>query len=135
MTEKESEIIRKACAGDMLAYQECIQMYSPRVHAIAYQTVGNSIDAQDIAQEVFIRLYRKLYTYKPQFLFSTWLYRLTVNLSIDFLRKKNRRQSVSLQDLPNESGLEDKRSLPDVPIEQKELKGAIRRISAGLYRF
>lgn len=132
MAEKESELIRKTCTGDMLAYQELIQLYSSRVHAIAYQTVGNSIDAQDIAQEVFIRLYKKLNTYKSQFMFSTWLYRLTVNLSIDFLRKKNRYQNVSLQYLPDESGMQDNRPLPPVPFEQKELKGAIQRIAGGL---
>ena len=107
-------------------------MYSPRVHAIAYQMVGNSIDAQDIAQEVFIRLYRSLRTYKPQFTFTTWLYRLTVNHSIDYLRKHSRHKNISLENVQNESMLKDSAPSPDRSLELNELKGAIQQISEGL---
>lgn len=130
--DKGSDMIKKACAGDMAAYQECIQLYSPRIHAIAYQVVGNSIDAQDIAQEVFIRLFRSLRTYKPQFAFTTWLYRLTLNLSIDYLRKQTRHQNISLEELSGESDIKDNVPLPEASLEQSELKGTLQQISEGL---
>jgi RNA polymerase sigma-70 factor (ECF subfamily) len=132
MTGNTSETVKRACTGDIAAYQECIKIYSSRVHAIAYQMVGNSIDAQDIAQEVFIRLYRSLHTYKPQFLFSTWLYRLTLNLSIDYLRKNIRHQNISLEELSGKSRIQDASPLPEISLEQKELKGAIQQISERL---
>jgi RNA polymerase sigma-70 factor (ECF subfamily) len=132
MTGNTSETVKRACTGDIAAYQECIKIYSSRVHAIAYQMVGNSIDAQDIAQEVFIRLYRSLHTYKPQFLFSTWLYRLTLNLSIDYLRKNIRHQNISLEELSGKSRIQDTSPLPEISLEQKELKGAIQQISERL---
>jgi RNA polymerase sigma-70 factor (ECF subfamily) len=132
MTDNTSETVKRACTGDIAAYQECIKIYSSRVHAIAYQMVGNSIDAQDIAQEVFIRLYRSLHTYKPQFLFSTWLYRLTLNLSIDYLRKNIRHQNISLEELSGKSRIQDTSPLPEISLEQKELKGAIQQISERL---
>jgi RNA polymerase sigma-70 factor (ECF subfamily) len=132
MTSETSEMITKACAGDRAAFQECIKIYSPRVHSIAYQIVGNSIDAQDIAQEVFIRLHRSLHTYKPRSSFSTWLYRITLNLSIDFHRKRSRYQNVSLEDSLGKSMIQDKNPLPETSLEQNELRGAIQKISQGL---
>lgn len=97
MKNHNADLIKKASSGDLAAYQEFIRMYSPRGHSIAYQMVGNSIDAQDIAQEVFIRLFRSLHTYKPRFAFTTWLYRLTVNHSIDYLRKHSRHKKYPLK--------------------------------------
>lgn len=132
MRNDSVELIAKARTGDLAAYQEFIRLYSPRVHAIAYQMVGNSIDAQDIAQEVFIRLHRSLRTYKPQFTFSTWLYRLTVNHSIDYLRKHRRQKNISLENVQDESMLKDSAPSPDRSLELNELKGTIQQISEGL---
>ncbi len=116
MRSDNTELIKKACSGDLTAYQEFIRLYSPRVHAIAYQMVGNSIDAQDIAQEVFIRLYGSLCTYKASFTFSTWLYRLTVNHSIDYLRKHSRHKNISLENIQNESMLKDRAPSPPIDL-------------------
>jgi RNA polymerase sigma-70 factor (ECF subfamily) len=132
MSNNNAELIKKACSGDMVAYQEFIRLYIPRVHAIAFQMIGNSIDAQDIAQEVFIRLYKSLGSYKPRFPFTTWLYRLTVNLSIDHLRKRGRHQNISLEDIRDELRLEESAPPPDTSLELTELKGAIQKISEGM---
>jgi RNA polymerase sigma-70 factor (ECF subfamily) len=127
-----AELIKKATSGDHSAYQEFIRLYSTRVHAIAYQMVGNSIDAQDIAQEVFVRLFRSLHTYKPRFKFTTWLYRLTVNHSIDYLRKHKKHKSVSLEFLEDKAKLKGIEPSPDESLEMNELKGAIQKISMQL---
>jgi RNA polymerase sigma-70 factor (ECF subfamily) len=132
MRNDKAELIEKARSGDVAAYQEFIRLYSARVHGIAYQMVGNSIDAQDIAQEVFVKLYRSLHTYKPRFNFTTWLYRLTVNRSIDFLRKHTRQKNVSLENFSDESLLKDMAPSPDRSLELNEMKGAIQQISEGL---
>ena len=132
MRNESAELIEKACSGDLVAYQEFIRLYSARVHAIAFQMVGNSIDAQDIAQEVFIKLHRSLRTYKPRFTFTTWLYRLTVNRSIDYLRRHSRHKNISLENFKDESLLEDRAPSPDRSLELNELKGAIQKISEGL---
>jgi RNA polymerase sigma-70 factor (ECF subfamily) len=132
MINNNADLIQKASSGDLTAYQEFIRLYSSRVHAIAYQMVGNSIDAQDIAQEVFVKLYRSLSTYKTRFHFGTWLYRLTVNHSIDYLRKQNRQKSVSLENFQDESVLKDGALSPDRNLELNEMKGAIQQITKGL---
>ena len=132
MKNDSAELIKKASSGNLVAYQELIQLYSQRVHAIAYQMVGNSIDAQDIAQEVFLRLYRSLRTNRPGFMFTTWLYRLTVNHSIDYLRKHGRHKNISLDNVQDASMLKDSAPSPDRSLELSELKGAIHKISEGL---
>jgi RNA polymerase sigma-70 factor, ECF subfamily len=118
--------------GDLAAFREIIDSCAPRVHAIAYQMCGNSADAQDIAQEVFLRLYRSRDKFDPNYRFSTWLHRLTVNVSIDFLRKHARPQEHSFEESEKEFGLEDKTSDPGRELERSELGGALRRLAGRL---
>jgi RNA polymerase sigma-70 factor (ECF subfamily) len=132
MQNRDADLIRKASSGDLGAYQEFIRLHSARIHAIAYQMVGNSIDAQDIAQDVFTKLYISLKTYKSQFSFSTWLYRLTVNRSIDYLRKHGRQKTISFEKISDESVFKDRTQAPDRILELNELKGAIQLISGEL---
>jgi len=80
-----------------------VDRYRTRVASIAYQVLGNYEDARDVAQEVFIKLYRGIHGFDPQKKFFTWLYRLTVNAAIDFLRAKKRRSyEHSLDERPDQ---------------------------------
>ncbi|RJP81742.1 MAG: sigma-70 family RNA polymerase sigma factor, partial [Candidatus Zixiibacteriota bacterium] len=85
------ELIRRAQGGDQEAFRELVEMYRTRVASIAYGLVGNYEDARDIAQEVFIKVYRALDRFDTNKKFFTWLYRLAVNASIDFLRANRKR--------------------------------------------
>lgn len=87
----DADLIDKCQQGDERAFQELVERYRTRVASIAYQVLGNYEDARDVAQEVFIKLYRGIGGFDPHKKFFTWLYRLTVNASIDFLRAKKRR--------------------------------------------
>ena len=132
MTDAREDLILRACQGDLAAYQECIKSYSPRVHAIAYQLVGNSIDAQDIAQEVFLRLFRSLRSYRSEFKFTTWLYRLTTNLAIDYLRRHSRHRNVPLEDAADIGNKDERISPQEAALEQRELQTTIRELAEGL---
>jgi len=88
--QDDLDLIARAERGDADAFSVLIRRHAPRVHSVAYQMVGNSTDAQDIAQEVFIRMHHHLSRYDSRNAFSTWLYRVTVNLAIDFLRRNAR---------------------------------------------
>jgi len=118
--------------GDLTAFRELIDSYAPRVQAIAYQMTGDSDDSQDIAQEVFLRLFRTLDTFDPKYGFSTWLYRITVNVSIDHLRKNRRLQERSLEEVEKDSTLIDCADPPGSELERNELKGAIERLAGNL---
>ncbi len=100
---READLIERSQAGDEQAFQELVNQYRTRVASIAYQVLGNYEDARDVSQEVFIKLYRGLKGFDPKKKFFTWLYRLTVNAAIDFLRSKKRRsQEFSIDERPNQ---------------------------------
>lgn len=96
--DDENAIIRAAQTGDLGAFEALVNLYRRRVLAIAYNLVNNRDDAQDIAQNVFIRLYRYLPKFDPKRTFFTWLYQMTVNASYDFLRRNKRLQTVEIDD-------------------------------------
>ncbi|OIJ14654.1 RNA polymerase sigma factor SigW [Anaerobacillus arseniciselenatis] len=74
--------------GDQEAFAELVELYKDKVYQISYRMVGNVHEAQDIAQESFLRAYVNIDTYDVNRKFSTWLFRIVTNLSIDRLRKK-----------------------------------------------
>jgi len=89
--EQVRDLILRAQGGDQEAFREIVDMYRTRVASIAYGLVGNFEDARDISQEVFIKVYRALNRFDTNKKFFTWLYRLAVNASIDFLRANRKR--------------------------------------------
>jgi RNA polymerase sigma-70 factor (ECF subfamily) len=84
-------LVVRSQGGDQEAFRELVDMYRTRVASIAYGLVGNYEDARDISQEVFIKVYRSLGRFDIKRKFFTWLYRLAVNASIDFLRANKKR--------------------------------------------
>ncbi len=126
------ELIEMAKHGDLEAFQKLVDLYSRRVHSLAYQLSGNSDDAEDISQEVFLRLYSSLNKYDSRYLFMTWLYRLTVNLAIDFKRKNARHKYNSIDELKAESNPQGYAAGPDKILEGSEFKGAIEKLTTRL---
>jgi len=104
--ELERRLILAAQGGDLEAFGDLVKRYQKRVYWIAFNLVGNAEDAEDIAQESFLRVYKALGRFKPQYNFYTWLYRIVVNLSIDFLRKRGKQQDISMEDAPLEPAAE-----------------------------
>ena len=82
------EKIKKAQAGDIIAFGELVKMFQDAVYGVAYAMVGNFEDAQDIAQETFIQAWRNLGSLKEPTKFPNWLCRIARNLCIDFLRQR-----------------------------------------------
>lgn len=82
------ETIRLAQLGDASAFEIIYQQYSSRVYALCLRMLRDSVEAEDLTQEAFLQLFRKLNTFRGESAFSTWLYRLTVNLVLMRLRKK-----------------------------------------------
>ncbi len=101
----EKDLIRKAKQGDMLAFEELILKHEKIVYNLALRMMNHSEDAQDIAQEVFLKVYRSLANFDERSAFSTWLYRITHNTCIDEMRKRKGKQTYSLEeDLESEDG-------------------------------
>ncbi|MFB0518817.1 MAG: RNA polymerase sigma factor [Acidobacteriota bacterium] len=89
-SEKEELLIKRCQRGEWLAFEELVERKRQRIFWIAYQITGDEEGAQDITQEIFIKLWKGIGKFQRGRKFDTWLYRMVVNGSIDFLRKKKR---------------------------------------------
>ncbi len=85
----EAEAIRLAQQGDAAAFERIYQLHSRRVYALCLRMVGNTAEAEDLTQEAFLQLFRKIHTFRGESAFSTWLHRLSVNVVLMRLRKKS----------------------------------------------
>ena len=135
--EEEYAVMRRVCAGDTDAFEALVTAYQKQVYNLALRTVGNEEDAADMTQEAFLRAYRSLGSFRGDSKFSVWLYRLTTNICIDFLRSRGRRPTVSLtaadeDEEPQELDVADDRFDPVQSLERAELRRAVQRGLASL---
>lgn len=86
----DGEIIGRVCSGETRMFDELVRRYQDQVYAMAARFVGQPADAEDIAQEVFLKAFRGLEAFKGDAKFSTWLYRITFNLCTDWLRRNRK---------------------------------------------
>ncbi len=84
--------------GNQQAFAELVDRYNRQVAALAYKMVGNYDEAADIAQMVFVKMYQNVWRYDDSKKFYSWLYRITVNASIDYMRKHKRHRHEPLED-------------------------------------
>ena len=95
----EPDLVRQARRGDLNAYDELVKRYQQRIYATIYHMTSNHEDANDLAQESFIKAFQALNTFKGGSTFYTWLYRIAVNKTINFLKQRKKRQHMSLNDI------------------------------------
>ncbi len=93
------ELIKRAQDGDSAAFNEIVLVYRKRVLGTISRLIARPEDVEDVAQEVFLRLYFSLDQLRTAEVFEPWLYRLTVNAAYDYLRKQRRRQEFRMSDL------------------------------------
>jgi RNA polymerase sigma-70 factor (ECF subfamily) len=95
----EMDLVRRAQRGDLKAYDELVQRYQERIYATVYHMTSNHEDANDLAQDSFIKAYQALKSFKGGSSFYTWLYRIAVNKTINFLKQRRNKHHLSLNDL------------------------------------
>ena len=96
---EERALVKKAQAGDLSAFDDLVQRYQERIYATIYHMTSNHEDAHDLAQESFIKSYQALKSFKGDSSFFTWVYRIAVNKTINFLKQRKNRNHISLNDL------------------------------------
>jgi len=128
--EEELKIIDKVRNGDKNAFEELVLQNQKNVYNLALKMTGNEDDALDISQEAFLKAYSQLDSFRGESRFSVWLYRMTHNLSIDFLRKKPKAKVISIT-APDDDGdtydleIPDLRNLPEDTVFRQELRKEI----------
>jgi RNA polymerase sigma-70 factor (ECF subfamily) len=96
---EEMVLVDRARGGDLKAYDELVRRYQERIYATVYHMTSNHEDANDLAQESFVKAFQALKSFKGGSSFYTWLYRIAVNKTINFLKQRKNRQHMSLNDL------------------------------------
>lgn len=117
------------------AFEELVEKYQHRLVAVLHHLVGNAEEAEDLAQEVFLRIYRARKKYRARAKFSTWLFTIANNLALNSLRSRRRKASVPLPSSdsgplgprPAEQLVQDRAHQPSHRIQQDELAAIIRR--------
>ena len=123
----EAEAIRLAQAGDAGAFEHLYQLHGRRVYALCLRMVGNPSDAEDLMQEAFLQLFRKIGTFRGESAFSTWLHRMTVNVVLMRLRKKTL-PAASLEET-TEPDEETGGPRKDIGAPDLRLSGAVDRVN------
>ena len=137
--EREAELIRRCLTGDAESFGEIVTSYERRIFATVYRILGHSEDSRDLAQEVFLRAWSKLETFREGARFSTWLYTIALNLTRSELRKRKTRKDIRPVSLEVLGGKEDGPAplppdpgeAPEETLGRRELYDlALRRIEA-----
>ncbi len=97
-TGADEALVARARAGDLVALEELFNRYRNQVFSLAYRMTGNPSDAEDLCQEIFLQVMRKVGSFEGRSSFSTWLYRVAMNRSRDYLRRKKRSPELLSQE-------------------------------------
>ncbi len=132
MATNEELLVQRFQTGQMDAFDEIVALYEKKIFNLAYRMVGNYDDASDLAQEVFIRLYHSIKSFRGDAQFSTWLYRIATNVCVDELRRRYRRkveyidEPVATKDGTVNREIPDWKDNPEEMLETKELQALVQ---------
>jgi RNA polymerase sigma-70 factor (ECF subfamily) len=112
--DHQRDILARVSHGDRAAFGELVQAYQSYAYRLAVRILCDETEAEDVVQETFVRVWRSIDRYNPEFLFTTWLYRIVTNLCLDHLRTRRRNGAVSDRQKSNADAAPDPPSAVDV---------------------
>src|SRR5579872_214736 len=127
----DQELVRRCLQKDPDAFRKLLDRYKNRVFSLIYRMLQNPSDAEDLAQESFLKAFQKLHSYDPSRPFISWLFKITHNTTIDFLRAR-KPQTLSIHDENNPLDLEDSRPTQDKAMEAVSQEKRIEKLLAAL---
>ncbi len=135
----DQELIARTQAGDPEAFDDLIRRYNPRLYGLVYNMTSNHEDTNDLLQDIFSKAYRSIGGFQGKSSFYTWMHSIAVNMTINFLKKRGRRHTMSLDDM--DAGVEnnpdyieatsgsDPRREANLTELQKKLNEAMQKLS------
>jgi RNA polymerase sigma-70 factor, ECF subfamily len=122
MSKSESDLIERTRLGDQEAFAGLVDLYRDRIHRLVYGLLRDAGDAEDVTQEVFIKAFYRISSYKGDSAFYTWLYRVAVNAATDWRKKWWKRRGLSLSESPTgQNGIPDESARPERLAHGREL--------------
>ena len=135
MTWSDEELVARSIGGDQESFNQLVLRWERPIYALAYRVIGREEDARDVCQETFLRAFRALNGFRGQAKFSSWLYRIALNLCRDWVRKERRTPVVQvpeeLEVLEMAALREPTPSVEDL-VARRELTGIVERAMARL---
>jgi len=110
--DPDRDLVQRAQGGDTVAFDELINKYSRKLYGLIYHMTSNCDDTNDLLQDVFAKAYRSLGKFKGKSTFYTWIYSISVNMTLNFLKKRKRRMSYSLDEV--ETGIQNDPAMVDM---------------------
>src|SRR5260221_12684540 len=135
MTSTDEELVAKSIGGDANSFNQLVLRWERPIYALAYRTIGREEDARDVCQETFLRAFRALPGFRGQAKFSSWLYRIALNLCRDWMRRERRAnlvqppENVDLMELA--AAAEPAESIEDL-VSRKDQARAVQRAMSAL---
>src|SRR5918992_4251371 len=135
MASTDEELVARSMGGDQDSFNQLVLRWERPIFALAYRVIGREEDARDVCQETFLRAFRALRGFKGQAKFSSWLYRITLNLCRDWIRRQRRTpvsqvpDGMELSDLAGEAP--DAVSVEDL-VARREMSAAVSKVMAML---
>jgi RNA polymerase sigma-70 factor (ECF subfamily) len=132
----DEELVARATAGDLDSFNQLVSRWERPIFALAYRTLGREEDARDVVQDAFLRAFRGLKGFKGEAKFSSWLYRITLNLCRDWIRKERRAPLVAVPEGTDPMDLAESLPSTDESVEdlvaRREMSSAVARAMAEL---
>ncbi len=134
LSDPDHELMERICSGELAAFTQLVEKYQRIVMATIYRYTGNRNEVEDLAQEIFFKVYRAAKSYTPQAKFSTWLYRVVVNHCLNYRRTQKKSALTTSLDhsMPGEGKppfqvAQPKDPQPESLMQKQELQTAIER--------
>ena len=133
--DTDEVLVARAQSGDTSAFDQLVIRYSPRLYGMIYHMTSNKEDANDLTQDVFAKAYRSLRRFRGRSSFYTWIYAIGTNMTLNFLKKRNRRAAWSLDNL--DSGIQNDEAMVDLahaanPRHQSDLNELQEKLNEAL---
>jgi RNA polymerase sigma-70 factor (ECF subfamily) len=97
--DPDLDLVERARRGDTRAFDELVSKYTPKLYGLVYHMTSNREDTNDLLQDVFAKAYRSIKRFRGKSSFYTWIYSIATNMTLNFLKKRNRRRTMSLDDV------------------------------------
>ena len=128
-------LVERAQNGDTKAFDDLVRKYTPKIYGLVYNMTSNRDDTADLLQDIFAKAYRSLKRFQGKSAFYTWIYSIAVNMTLNFLKKRNRQRKLSLDDvdqnIQNDADFIEQTSKTD-PVKEVNLLELQQRLNAAM---
>lgn len=133
--DEDKDLVAKAQKGDAAAFDELVVKHTPKLYGLIYHMTSNHEDTNDLLQDVFSKAYRSIKRFRGKSTFYTWIYSIATNMTLNFLKKRNRRKAMSLDDV--DLGIENDKDFIEItsksdPIREANIHELQKRLNEAL---